>query len=93
MTETAVELLLQVQVIERLSKVGPVEMGVDSEHLTENSLADLDKILGEAGPLADPVGLSRVCQLGKRCCGDARVVCVRNTRWVGREDLGVINFA
>lgn len=93
MTKAAVELLLQVQVVEGLNEMGPVEVGVDSEHLTENGLTDLDKVLGEARPLANPVRLSRVCQLGEGRCSDARVVCIRDTRWVSGEDLCVVNFS
>lgn len=92
-TEATVELLLQVQVVERLKEVGPVKVGVDSEHLTEDSLTDFDKILGETRPLADPIGLTRVCQLGEGRCGDAGVVCIRDARWVSRENLGIVDFA
>lgn len=57
--------------VERLDEVGPIKVSVDSEHLAENSLAHFDKVLGEARPLADPVRLARVRQLGERRCGDA----------------------
>lgn len=91
--EAAVELFLEVQMIERLSEVGPVEMCIDTEHLAEDGLADLDEILGEAGSFSHPVRLPRASQLGKRCCGNARIVSIRDSRGLGREYLCVVNLA
>lgn len=45
--EAAVEGLLEVEVVERLGEVSPVEVRVDAEHLAEDSLTDVDKILRE----------------------------------------------
>lgn len=59
-TEAAIELLLQIQMVERLSEVGPVKVGIDSEHLTEDGLADLDEVLWETRSFAHPIRLSRV---------------------------------
>lgn len=41
----------------------PVEVGVDSEHLAEDHLADVDELVGEARSLADPVSLTWVGEL------------------------------
>lgn len=74
--KAAVELLLEVQVVERLGEVRPVKVCVDAEHLAEDGLADLDKVLREARALADPVGLTGAGELRERRSGDAGVVCV-----------------
>lgn len=64
--EHRVELLLQVQVVEWLGEVGPVEVSVDAEHLAEDGLANLEEVAWEAGGLADPVvtGESRDWKVG-----------------------------
>lgn len=59
MAETAVELLLQVQMIEGFREVGPVEVSVDAEHLEEDGLANVEKFLGESAALADPIVRAR----------------------------------
>lgn len=64
--EATVELLFQVKVVEWVGEVSPVEMSVDTEHLSEDHLADVEELVGEAGSLADPFGLTRIRQLGKR---------------------------
>ena len=43
-----VELLLQVEMVKRLDKVVPVEVGVDAEHLQEDGATDAGKLLGES---------------------------------------------
>lgn len=45
--EATVELLLEVEVIERLGEVSPVKVSVDSEHLAEDHLTDVDELIGE----------------------------------------------
>lgn len=46
--EATVKLLFEIQVIERLGEVCPVEVRIDPKHLPENGLTDLDKILGKS---------------------------------------------
>jgi len=72
--EATVELLLKVEVVKGLGKVSPVQMGVDAEHLSEDHLANVDKLVREARSLADPFGLTGVGQLGERCGGDGGIV-------------------
>lgn len=60
-TEATVEMLLEIQVVVRLNEVSPVKVGIDTEHLTEDSLTDVDKVLGETTALANPVTLT--CEL------------------------------
>lgn len=92
--EAAVELLLEVEVVEGVGEVGPVEVGVDAEHLAEDGLADVDEGLGEARALADPFGLAGGAgELGKRGGGDGRVVGVGDAGRVGGEDGGVVDLA
>lgn len=91
--EAAVELLFEVQVVERLGEVSPVEVCVHTEHLTENGLANLDKVLGKARSFSHPVRLTRAGQLGERRCSNARVVGIRDSRGLGRKDLCVVDFA
>lgn len=91
--ETAVELLFEVQVIERLGEVGPVEVRIDTKHLAENGLANLDKVLGEARSFSHPVRLPRAGQLGERRCGNAGIVGVRDSRGLSGENLCVVNLA
>lgn len=53
--ETAVEWLLQVQVIVRVDEVSPVQVSIDAEHLAEDGLADIEEIVGETATLSKPV--------------------------------------
>lgn len=87
--ETAVELLLEVQMVEGLHEVRPIEVGVDAEHLQEDGLAYAREVLGETAPLADPI----VRPAEEDRVGDAGVVGERHAGGVGREDLGVVDFA
>lgn len=41
MGEATVELLFEVKMVERFGEMCPVQMGIDSEHLAENHLADV----------------------------------------------------
>jgi hypothetical protein len=54
-TKAAVHALFEIEVVERIDEVGPVEMGVDTEHLAENRLADIDELGREATALSNPV--------------------------------------
>ena len=54
-TEATVHWLLETEMIERINEVSPVKMSVDTEHLTEDRLADLDKVGWEAAALTNPV--------------------------------------
>lgn len=45
--EATVELLLEVEVVEGLGEMSPVKVSVDSEHLSEDHLADVDELIGE----------------------------------------------
>lgn len=86
-TEAAVQLLFQVEVVEGLQEVVPVQMSVDTEHLQENRSADTDEVPGEGAALADPFfrsgGLGAFLRHG--CVGDAGVV--------AGEDGGVVDLA
>lgn len=85
-TEATVQLLLEVEMIEGLQEMVPVEVGVHTKHLQEDSPADADEVLGKATALADPFlasGLGALLRHGG--VGDTRVVA-----W---EDAGVINLA
>lgn len=94
MAEAAVELLLQIQMIERVDKMRVVEMRIDAEHLQKDGLADAAKVLGEAGALAEPVGFAAAGGGGRRRRrGEGRVDGVRDARGVGGEDLGVVDLA
>lgn len=88
--EAAIQLLLQVEVVEWLDEVGPVQVSVDAEHLAEDCLADLHKVLGEAAALANPVSLARIRHWKRR---DGRIVCIRDARWIRGEDIGVVDLA
>lgn len=90
--EAAVELFLQVEVVEGIDKVGPVEVGVDSEHLAEDGLADLDEFLGKAAPLPDPVPVARAAQLRERRCGDGGIMGEGDPVRVRWKDAEVINL-
>lgn len=93
-TEATVELLLEVDVVEGVGEVGPVEMGVDAEHLAEDGLADVDEVLGEARALADPVGLATGAgELGQRRRRDGGVVRKGDARRIRGEDGEVVNLA
>lgn len=91
--EAAVELLFEVQVVERLGEVGPVQVCINTEHLTEDSLADLDEILGKARSLSHPVRLPRTGQLGERRCSNTGVVGIGDSRGLSGENLCVVNLA
>lgn len=72
MAEAAVELLLQVEVVEGLDKVVPVQVCVDAEDLQEDCAADANELAREAGTLADPVVVGWGGSFGG--VGDARVL-------------------
>ena len=55
MTEAAVHMLVEIEMIEGIDEVGPIKMGVHTEHLTENGLTDIEKVFGESTALANPV--------------------------------------
>ena len=79
--------------VEGLGEVCPVEVGVDTKHLAEDRLTDINEVLWEATSLTDPVRLARVCQLRERCRGDVGIVCVRDAGSFSREDGGIIDLA
>ena len=54
-TEAAVHWLLEAEVKEGIDEVGPVEVSVNTEHLSEDGLADLNEIDWEPTALANPV--------------------------------------
>lgn len=41
--------------VKGINVVGPVEVGINAEHLAENGLADFDEILGKPAVLANPI--------------------------------------
>ena len=75
--ETAVHALFEIEMIERINEMGPVKVSVDTEHLAEDGLADIDKLGREAATLSNPV--TGTSKLGERCvqscrsCGDGGV--------------------
>ena len=77
MAEAAVHALFETEVVEGFDKVGPVKMSVNTKHLAEDGLADIDKVGREAAALSNPV--TRSSKLGERCvqcgrsCGDGAV--------------------
>lgn len=91
--EAAVELLLQVKMVEGLRKVSPVEVSIDAEHLSEDHLANFNKLVRESRSFANPFGLAKVGQLRERGGGDGRIVGVRDSRGIGGEDVVVINLS
>lgn len=93
MRETAVELLLKVKVIEWVDEMSPVEVGVDPEHLSEYSLADLQEVFRKSTSTTNPVSLARVGKLRQRSGGDGRVVRERDSVRIRREDVGVVNLS
>lgn len=88
-TEAAVHSLLQAEIVERIDEVGPVEVSVDTEHLAEDLLTDIEELNWEAAALANPVTRSsklrergsQGCWAGwdwgicARCVESARCVC------------------
>jgi len=57
-TEAAVHALLEIEVVKWLDEVGPVQVSIDTEHLTEDSLANFMEVRGKAAALANPVTLA-----------------------------------
>lgn len=99
MAKTAVELLLQAQVVKRVHKVRVVQMRVGAQHLQENGLADGREFLGEAAAPAEPlpVAAAAAAAAGGEIRGTGTRKCwvggVGYAGWVGREDVGVVCFA
>jgi hypothetical protein len=62
--EAAVQGFLDVQVVERLDEVGPVKVSVNSEHLAEDCLADVNKLNWETAALSGPIACAG--KLGQR---------------------------
>lgn len=93
MAEAAVELLLQVEVVEGLDEVGMVQVCVDAEHLQENGLADGHELLGEPAAAAYPVFAvaADAGQRGRRAEG--RVQRVRHPGRVRGEHFCVVDLA
>lgn len=61
-TEAAVQVFVQVEMVERVDKVRPIEMSIHAEHLTEDGLANVHKLLREPTAFADPVArASEIC--------------------------------
>ena len=68
-TEATVKVLFKVEVVKWINEVGPVEMSIDTEHLAEDSLANIDKIWRKATALANPVTLACKLREGSiECC-------------------------
>jgi len=58
MTEVTVKVLVKAEVVE-VDEVSPVEVSVDTEHLTEDGLADVNEVLWKATALANPIARTR----------------------------------
>jgi len=56
--EATVHTLLEVEVVEWLDEVGPVQVSIDTEHLAEDGLADIVKLRGKTTALSNPVTLA-----------------------------------
>lgn len=81
MAEAAVQLLLQVEVVEGLHEMIPVQMGVDTKDLAEYQLTSAPELLGKPAPGPKPL-------VGTLLGGIARVLGVNGKRHrvgVGRE--------
>lgn len=92
-TEAAVELLLEVQLVEWLDEVGMVHVCVNAEHLQEDSLADLEEVLGKTAPPADPVTVVGVGDAREGLLGcDGRVDGKGDAGRIGGEDVGVVDL-
>lgn len=92
--EAAVQLLLEVEVVEWLDEVGVVHVRVDAEHLEEDGLADGQEVLWETAPPAGPVPVGRVGDVGEGLLrGDGRVDGVGDAGGFGGEDVGVVDLA
>lgn len=78
--------------VERVDEVGPVEVGVDPEHLTEDDLAHFHKVLGETAPFTDPVPVAWARQLREWGCGDGGIMSKGDSVRVSREDAHVVNL-
>ena len=61
MTEAAIHTLFEIEMIEWVDEVSPIEMSVDAEHLAKDGLADLDKFGGKATAFTSPI--TRACKL------------------------------
>ncbi len=83
--EARVELFLEVEVVEWLDEVRPVEVSVDAEHLAEDGLADLEELLREARGLANPVvaGQGADWEVGVGWSRSDWSSSWRGARWVG----------
>lgn len=93
-TEAAVELLLEVQVVEWVDEVGVVHVRVDAEHLEEDSLADGNEVLGKPASPADPVSVVGIGDARKGLLGgDGRVDGEGDAGRIGGEDVGVVDLA
>lgn len=79
--------------VEGIHEVSPVEVRVDSEHLTEDHLADVNELFRESGSLADPVWLPWVCQLRERSSGSAWWGGIGDARRIRREHVCVVDLA
>ena len=64
-TEAAVHTLVKVEVVEWFDEVSPVEMSINTEHLTEDGLANFDELGWKAAALTNPV--TWTSKLGERC--------------------------
>jgi hypothetical protein len=87
--EAAVHAFFKTEMVEGVDEVGPVEMSVDTEHLTEDGLADFDKLGREATTFPNPITwaseLRERCVQSGRTCGNgaAGARSVETTRCVG----------
>lgn len=89
MTEAAIQLLFEVEMVERISEMRVVEMRVYAKHLQENGLADAAKLFGKTGALAEPVSIGRRGRLRS----EGRVECIGDAVGVGGEYPRIIDFA
>lgn len=91
MAEAAVELLLEIEVVEGLDEVIPVEVSVNAEDLAKDELAGTGQLFGEAASASKPV--LGAAELLEGSAGVLRVHGKRHRVWVGREQHRVVNLA
>jgi hypothetical protein len=60
MAETAVQVLVKAEMVERIDKMSPVEVRIDAKHLAEDGLTYVDELLRKAAALANPVGTRKL---------------------------------
>lgn len=94
MREATIQLLLEVEVIERVGEVRPVQVRVDAEHLSEDDLTNLEELVGEARSLAEPLGFrSGAGELREGVGVEGGILRVGDATCFRGENVDVVNLA